>query len=176
MVLWFRTIWVVMISLVRSKMDFQAEARSKYCVRLIDTDFPHFDGMSNGRYFNVMDLARVELVIRAGLLRPMLKNGWFILVGGQSIRYHKTLKRWQRYEVRSQVIGWDDKWFYVSQRFERKGELHAIGVVRALFRDKRGNVAPKDVVTQVGISVSPPLRKEIKNWVEEEKSLLGEGR
>ncbi|CAM6002061.1 unnamed protein product [Sphagnum balticum] len=130
--------------------------------------------MSNGRYFNIMDLARVEHVIRVGIMKQMLRHGWFILVGGQCIRYRKTLKRWQRYEVRSRILGWDNKWFYVTQWFERKGEIYAVGTVRALFRDSKGNIPPDVVAKSAGfLERSPHLDHALSNWLNVETELFG---
>ncbi len=47
--------------------------------------------MNNGRYLTVMDLGRMDLLVRAGLWGPLLCHRWTALLGGATIRYKRPL-------------------------------------------------------------------------------------
>lgn len=119
--------------------------------------------MNNGRYLTLMDLGRFDLVARTGLMRALVRNGWRPLVGAATVRFLRSLSPFQRYELKSRILGWDEKWFYFEQRFERAGQAVAVGWVKGLLRGRDGNVAPRDVVAAVGQSPkSPPLPPEVR--------------
>ena len=47
--------------------------------------------LNAGRYVSFMDIARVELLARMRLLRPVLKRGWRPIVGGSTLTYRKSV-------------------------------------------------------------------------------------
>jgi acyl-CoA thioesterase FadM len=130
--------------------------------------------MNNGRYLTVMDLGRLDFILRAGLFRPVWQNRWAPLVGGATIRYRRSLRPFERYELCTRVLGWDDKWFYLEQRFVRRGELVAVGLVKALFRGRDGNVNCVEAMRMAGHEQpSPPLPAFVATWTELERLSQG---
>src|SRR4051812_35281882 len=65
--------------------------------------------MNNGRYLSIMDLGRLDIILRSGIHRPMLRRRWTPLVGSETIRFRRSLTLFQRYELHSRLVGWDDK-------------------------------------------------------------------
>ena len=129
--------------------------------------------MNNGRYLTIMDLGRFDFILRAGVWKAMRRGGWMALIGAATIRYKRSLAPFQRYRLETRVLGWDDKWFYIEQRFVRGDELCAIGVVRGLFRGREGNVPTGDVLRAAGHAVaSPPLGPVTAAWAELERVAL----
>src|SRR5512134_3012676 len=62
--------------------------------------------MNNARYLSLMDLGRVDLLGRHGLLRLAFRSRWIPVLGAVSIRYARPLRLWQRYELCTRIIGW----------------------------------------------------------------------
>lgn len=60
------------------------------------------------------------------------------------------MKPFQKYRLRSRVVGWDHKWFYMEQRFEVGETLAASAVVKGLFRGSEGNLQPIEVLETLG--------------------------
>lgn len=112
--------------------------------------------MNNGRYLSVMDLGRFDLTFRTGLGRAMLRGRWRPLVGGVTLRYRRSLDPFQAYELHTRVLGWDEKWFFLEQRFIRGGHLMAAGVVKALFRGPAGNVPTAEVARLMDLPPESP--------------------
>jgi acyl-CoA thioesterase FadM len=120
--------------------------------------------MNNGRYLTVMDLGRLDLMIRAGLGTAILKRGWRPMVGAAVIRFRRALAPFERYELRTRIVGWDEKWFWLEQRFERAGELVAAGAVKGLFRNAKGNAPTAEVLDVLGASEPPQIPEWILAW------------
>jgi acyl-CoA thioesterase FadM len=123
--------------------------------------------LNNGRYLALMDLGRFDLLIRGGLFRPMVRLRWRPLLGSAMVRYRRSLQPFQRFQLSSRLVCWDDRWFVFEQRFESRGQLYAMALARGLFRDRQGNVPPSRVLAEAGITdPSPPAPDYVTRWVE----------
>jgi acyl-CoA thioesterase FadM len=138
-----------------------AEARLRFHVLPHDLDFNLH--MNNARYLALMDLGRVDLLNHLGLLRLAFRGRWLPVLGGLTIRYHRPLQLFQGFDLITRIVGWDDKWFYLEQRFERGPKLVAIAHVRALIRGPEGSIPSQEILRALGASLaSPPLPEAVK--------------
>lgn len=141
-------------------------------LRVWPTDLDINAHMNNGRYLTVMDLGRFDLIARTPLAKIMIRSRWRPLVASAMIRYFRSLAPFQKYTLRTRVVGWDEKWFFIEQRFERGETLIAVGFVKVLFRDRSGNVPTGRVLSLAEVDLpSPELPAAVKGWQEAEKSL-----
>jgi len=121
--------------------------------------------MTNGRYFTILDLARVDLMVRSGMWPQLRKQGWYPVVTLETMRFHRSLELWDRYDVATRVIGWDDKHVFIEQAFIRDGAQVALGVVRARFLKRSGGTVPtSDLLQLAGVAQASPVLPE---WVEQ---------
>lgn len=166
MVLLFRTLWKGLTLWLRPPLA--PLGTSVLTFRVWPNDLDVNIHMNNGRFLSVMDLGRFDLSFRTRLGRAMLRNRWTPLVGGLSMRYRRSLAPFERYELHTRLLGWDAKWFFLEQRFLKKGgDLAAEGVVRALFRGKEGNVPVAEVLRQMGYEgPQPDLPEAVRRWAE----------
>lgn len=130
-----------------------------------DLDF--FAHMNNGRYLSLMDSGRWDIVARLGLIGHMRRQRWITVLGGASIRFRRPMRPFQRFELRSRILGWDEKWFYISQRFEADGKVYADAAVRGLFRAPGESVPSAEVLRLVGHKgPSPALPRDVRAWAD----------
>ena len=135
--------------------------------RVLPTDLDFNLHMNNARYLSLMDLGRVDLLNRLGLLRLAFRGHWFPVLGSVSIRYHRPLKFWQRVSLSTRILGWDEKWFYLEQRFQREGKPIATAEVKALVRGPGGSLPTEQVLLAVGERrVSPELGEAVHRLAE----------
>jgi acyl-CoA thioesterase FadM len=114
--------------------------------------------MNNGRYLSLMDIGRLDLTVRAGLAKEMIRRRWMPVLAGVTIRFRKSLQPWQRYELRTRIVSWDEEWFYMEQRFVRGETVHAIAHVKGIFLDRaRKKVPVAEILASVGSDARPPL-------------------
>ena len=141
-------------------------------MRVWPSDLDTFGHVNNGRYLTLMDLGRNNIAIRSGLAKLWWRRKWQPLLGGATIRYRRPLKPFQRYELRTRILCWDDKWFYLEQRFTHRGEVYAVAVVKALLAGPEGKVPPAEIFNSLEAnSESPPMPDAVRRWQEAEASL-----
>lgn len=96
--------------------------------------------VNNGRYLTLMDLGRVQLMLRLGMGRKILAEGWMPVIGSVHMRYRRSLPPFKGFRLETRIVAWDEKWFYIEQKFLAGQELMAVGIVKGLFRSKTGTV------------------------------------
>jgi len=168
--LWFRSLLVLFTVFFRRRLNPLDE--SVLVFRVWPTDLDINFHMNNGRYLTIMDLGRVDLMLRTGLGRLALKRKWSPLVGSATIRFRQSLNPFQRYRLKSRILCWDNKWFFIEQRFVRQNELIAVGLVKGLLRGRSGNIPTAAVLEAMNLRVaSPEIPHSIRLWQESEKGV-----
>jgi acyl-CoA thioesterase FadM len=154
--LWFRMLYHLLLTPWRSRIGVQEV--SSLWLRCWPTDLDVNLHMNNGRYLTLMDLGRLDLVGRSGLLRTMLRRRWRPVLGAAQIRYLKPIAPGQLFRLDTQVVGWEGKWFWIQQRFFVGEQMVADSLVKALFLGPRGSVQVDEVLQALGQpQASPPL-------------------
>ena len=127
-----------------------------------------FGHMNNGRYLQIMDLARVDWMRRCGVADVAVANRWGALLGGQLIRFRRALKPFQRYSVKTRLLGWDERWFFIEHVFETAdGREAAVAISRAALRKSGGWVPTAEMAGAVIPGTpSPELPPAVRRWLE----------
>ncbi|XP_061653661.1 protein THEM6-like [Phyllopteryx taeniolatus] len=94
--------------------DVTAEQVTTGRVAPRDIDMCH---MNNARYLRECDFARFSLYVRNGVFKALRALKASVVVGASTIRYRRPLCIGEAYELRSRVVTWDDKAFFLEQRF-----------------------------------------------------------
>jgi acyl-CoA thioesterase FadM len=165
---------VLTTTMFRARLGLRDTSRVR--LRVLPNDLDLNLHMNNGRYLTVMDLGRIDFLLRAGSLTLFLRKRWQPLVGGTIIRYRFGLRAFQRFEVATRIVGWDEKWFYFEQRVENPHGVAAIALSKALVRDPMGTVEPEVVLRTVGIVAERPhMTDPVSRWLAAEETLhIGE--
>jgi acyl-CoA thioesterase FadM len=133
--------------------------------------------MNNGRFINYMEVGRMELMTRTGFLALGLKNNWIAPVASLRIQYLKSLKTFQPFEVKSQILSYDEKWIYIQHTFTSRGKLIALGHIRAVIKGKNGTVKPQSIIDALGLESNPSataVSPSLHSWFENDQGLLSE--
>lgn len=166
----FRFLWVLTHAFFRPKLKFFDKSVVTFHVLPSDIDMNLH--MTNSRYLSFMDLGRIDLLMRTGVLTQIWKRGWAPVLGASIIRWRRSLWCFQKFEVHTRLLSWDDKWMYVEQKIISDKTLIFQAVLKGLFTSKKGRISMDKVVEYVGDSIqSPPLSKQILLWQEAEDSL-----
>jgi acyl-CoA thioesterase FadM len=154
--LFLRLVWLRLTARFRSRCDLLGPVRTPF--RVFPTDLDVLRHVNNGVYLSILDLARTDLVLRSGLAPLLHERGWFPVVTAESIRFQRSLTLFQRFEVETRILGWDDRSFFVDQRFFRGDQAVATALIAGRFLSHQGSVAPAEVVALAGLDPgSPPL-------------------
>ena len=121
--------------------------------------------MNNGRFLSFMDLGRIYLLAQLGLLKPVLRNRWQPVVAAVDINYLRPLDPFQQFRLETQLLTWDEKYFYVEQRFIAAGRLRASALVKGLLLQGRNPVPSQSVLALLDPSLRPPEPDAVlRNW------------
>lgn len=168
MSLLFRLLLLIFTSRRRSRLNVLDTCVTPFRVWLNDLDV--LLHMNNGRYLTILDLARVDLMMRSGLWRQLNAQRWYPVVTLETIRFHRSLELGNRYDVRTRVIGWDEKHVFIEQGFVRDNVEIALAVVRARFLKRSGGIATTAELMQLaGVTQpSPELPEWVARWSDAE--------
>ncbi|RDH84668.1 MAG: thioesterase [endosymbiont of Galathealinum brachiosum] len=160
--LYLRLLILLIKSYWKPRLDLMDKSILKFYVLPNDLDINMH--MNNGRYNSIMDLGRADIMLRTGLLRIIYRKKWFGLVGSIHTRFRRPLKPFQKYELHSQVIYWDDKWIWIEQKIFSKGKLISSALVQTIIRSKSKNIASPELMELMGFYYpSPEITEEIKH-------------
>lgn len=140
---------------------------SRVVFRVMPNDCDINFHMNNGRYLSFMDLGRVHLMKQSGLLTAILREKWMPVLAAAEIKFVRSLAPLQRFELVTRLVSWDEKYFYLEQKFEANEKLCAHAFVKGVFL-KAGRVVPnQDVVAAIGYrDTAPAMPDELRLWAE----------
>ena len=147
------------------RTELFAESRLSFHVLPNDCDVNFH--MNNGRYLTFMDLGRLHMVAQIGLLGPVIRNRWMPVLAAAEVNFIRQIRPFQKFDLVTRLVTWDDKYAYMEQRFEADGALCAHAFVKGLFLGKGGRVSNTEVVAVLGYTGAPPAMPEtLRLWAE----------
>ena len=139
---------------------------SRVPFRVLPNDLDVQKHMNNGVYLSLMDLGRIDLMVRSGVWGELTARGYYPVIVSSTITYRRSLELWQTYELETRMVGIDDIAGYVEQRFVRDGEICARAVIKARFLKKSGGIVPIPELAELfGLDpVNHPLPAWLAEW------------
>ena len=134
--LWWRMLLLRLRWLRAPRADLWGTVRTPF--RVVPTDLDLLLHMNNGKYLTLMDLGRMDLMVRSGMWAKLSRRGWFPVVAAQTITYRKSLKLGQRFDLYTRALGVDDRCVYVEQTFCVGETVYAHAIIRSRFLKKTG--------------------------------------
>lgn len=131
--------------------------------RVLPNDLDPLGHMTNGRYLTIMDIGRMDLMLRSGFWSKLKEQGWYPVVAGQTITYRKSLQPWQRFELRTRTVGVDDGWVYMEQNFCVGSTVYAQAFVRARFLKRSGGSVEHDELVKLAGGI--PAASQVPEWL-----------
>lgn len=171
--LW-RFIYILLFSRFNTPTQFMHEGSTRF--RVLPTDIDVLLHLNNGRYFSLMDLARINFMIRNGIFAKLKKHHIYPVVASEMIRFKKSLPLFSAFAITTQLLGWDNKFFYIRHTVKRHGEIYAFALMKACFLTKNGTaITTADVLHYADITEnSPPLPSWVHTWMDAEQTFYHE--
>ena len=134
--------------------------------RVLPTDLDVLMHVNNGVYLSMMDVARVDLMNRAGLMGKLAAKRWYPVVVAETSQFRKSLPLMDTFVISTTVLGWDEKAMLLQQDFIRRGDVIASAVVRSRFLVRGGGaVDPSELAALAGVpGKSPALAESVARW------------
>lgn len=167
--IWLRVIITFVKSFFQPKIAPTDVLHTRMIVGLTEADLKY---VSNARYLLFMEVGRLEMMLRTGIFKFAREKHWLPLVASQTVRYERPLRRFQRFTLKSRLTAWDDKWFFIEHKIERRGKLMAFALVKCGFRGPEGVVSPVAAFAELGTTTTPTsLPPYATRWEESEVML-----
>ncbi|XP_010964651.2 protein THEM6 [Camelus bactrianus] len=140
-------------------------AEQSYAGRVLPSDLDLLLHMNNARYLREADVARAAHLARCGVLGALRSLGARAVLAASCARYRRSLRLLEPFEVRTRLLGWDDRAFYLEARFISLRD----GFVCALVRSRQHvlGTSPERVVQHLcKRRVEPPeLPEDLQHWI-----------
>jgi acyl-CoA thioesterase FadM len=88
--------------------------RTVISMRVLPTDLDVLWHVNNGVYFSFMDFGRWDAIFRNGAYDEARARGWYSVVAGETIKFKRSLKLWDRFELETAIRGHDERYFTSS--------------------------------------------------------------
>ncbi|WP_323127512.1 acyl-CoA thioesterase [Brevibacterium limosum] len=121
-----------------------------------------FMHLNNGKYFSIMDLGRLDMMVRSGAWQAMRDRGWTGVVSAETISFRKSLKLWQSYSLETKVCGVDERTVFFEQRMVVDGEIFARAFVATRLISENGTLTRDDLGDAFGM---PEIEPELPDWI-----------
>jgi len=167
--LWLRAIAVIVSTFFRPKLPFGGPSVLTFRVWPHDLDINVH--MNNARYMALMDLGRLDLIVRCGLWRTVFRQAWQPVIAASLVRFKKPLKPFQPFTLTSRVLGWDERWIYIEHVIATDEAVACHAVVRGAFVKKGAVIPPEQVAAAADMSdPSPSLPEWLPAWREADRA------
>jgi len=121
--------------------------------------------LNNGRYLTFMDLGRTHLLAQIGLLGKLLQNRWAPVLSAAEINYLRPIQPFQKFDLSTRLLTWDEKYFYMEQRFVVGGQLCAVALVKGLFLHRGKRVQSRAILAALHLdSTAPDMPEVVRHW------------
>jgi len=137
MYVWFRLARMALTAKTRGPYRMGGESRLAF--RCLPTDIDANLHLNNARYMMLADVGRIDIFLRAGLLRLARERGWAPMLGGLQTVFVREIRLWRRFEVVSTVETWQGTQVIGGHRFVLEdGRTAAQVLTTAGIYDRRG--------------------------------------
>ena len=162
-----RLLWLRLTVGRKSRLGFGDVDRLPMRARLTDLD--QLRHVNNGVFLSMMDLGRVDLMMRTGVWKKLMDAGYYPVVAAQTITYRKSLQWRQKFVLETRMAGFHDKALFVEQRFVVDGEIFARAFVKARFLKRTGGTVPVEELNALaGVDLTLiPLEAWVRRWADD---------
>jgi hypothetical protein len=164
-----RVIWHVLKARRQPPLATLTEAHiSQHMCWPHDLDF--WLELNNGRALSLYDIGRIAMAQRGGLIDVLRRERWGLTMAGSSTRFRRRIHGFEKFEMRSRALCWDDKFIYLEQSmWKTNGECASHVLYRAAVTDRNGIIPPQRVLEAMGQeAVSPEMPYWISEWCKTE--------
>lgn len=129
--------------------------------RVLPHDMGWRDHLPNYRY-----LSFIELNVQQWLQQQTMIEGMGWIISSQQMTYLKEVKFLDKMTVKSQVLGWDSKYFYFRHEFFVKNQLTGVALTKFVLVDNNKNVLSTSLLTDKPEQTHPVIDSWLANQQE----------
>jgi acyl-CoA thioesterase FadM len=166
---WLRILIIIIRARFRKKTSPDEEISLNFRVRIADVDLSI---MSNTAILAITELGRWDYAVRTGFLKYARKNKLYLPLASISAQFRRPLKRFQKFQLRTQLIYWDEKWIYFIHRIVRKEKTIAVALAKVTLKKGKERIPLERVFSDLNWQIEPKERSEMLDRFEKGETLL----
>ena len=176
--LWLRLLWVWVRAVCGARLDIPFGI-SKIDMIVLPNDLDVNLHMNNGRYLTLMDLGRLDLFIRSGLMGALKGTGWIPVLSAAKVRFRREMRLWQRFRIETRIVYWAETSFVMEHRCIMAGKgnvetVAAMALMRGGIYDRKARcfVPVAQLFGLLGVTQpAPPLTDDVRAFLDAEEAL-----
>lgn len=160
--LWLRLIWYVITARWRPEISLP-EGRSILRFRVWPHDLDTSLHLNNGRYLTLMDQGRLDLMVKGGLWRAVLRHRWTPVATAVKIRFRREIRLFEPFRIETRILAWDATHVIIEQVFlfeqgRRKDAIAAHALFKGGLYDRtdKAFVPVERLMREAGVIASSP--------------------
>lgn len=166
-----RTLWVFIFR--RSRPRAHLDEVTRVSMRVLPIDLDILWHVNNGVYLSYMDFGRWDMIFRNGVYDLARRKNWYSVVAGETIKFKRSLRLWDKFEIETRIVGHDEKNFFIAQKFFCRGQEMASALVRIRFLKKSGGaVTPREVLNEFSHEMRNEAQDLSQDWLGLESKYL----
>ncbi|MDQ3232081.1 MAG: thioesterase family protein, partial [Pseudobdellovibrionaceae bacterium] len=112
--------------------------------------------LTNSRYASFCDLARIGAMFDQGSLTKLLREGCTPVITAQEAVHYKEIAPLQKFQVKSTILGWDERFWIFRHDFYQKGQLKASVLAKGIFVRRKKLIPFAKVLEIAGHQLTSP--------------------
>ncbi len=176
--LWLRCLLLFFSIAFRPKLMGPRDV-STIWLRVFPSDLDINLHVNNGRYLTLMDLGHLDILLRGGVWRVLMKTGWMPVFSAAKIRFRRELKLFQKFRLETRIVYWDETSFVIQHRLmipqPQGGDVAAaVALKRGGFYDRKASafMPAARLFALLGYEAeTPPLGEDVKAFLEAEDAM-----
>ncbi len=160
-------LWRFIITFFKGKIRNKAllGETTKISMRVMPMDLDFLFHVNNGVYFSYLDHGRMDMIFRNGIYEVCRENSWYGVVASESMKFYKSLKMFNKFEIETTGRGFDNKYFFVHQKIISQGKVMASAIVKIRFLKKSGGaVSPQEIFNKLNQTPQNNLGNLSEEW------------
>jgi len=144
---WLRVLRTWQGAVGKARVDLLATTTIR--LRVWPNDLDLYRHVNNGRYLTLADLARMDWFLRTGVYAAARHHQAYPVIGDAIAKFRRDLRLFDRFEIQTRMMGWDDRWGFLEHRFVRAGRIIGMVAIRGVFKSPTGAVNPQLLLAQL---------------------------
>jgi acyl-CoA thioesterase FadM len=128
--------------------------------------------MNNTAMLAITELGRWDYMVRTGFLKYARTNKLYLPLASISAQFRRPLKRFQKFQLTTRIIYWDEKWIYISHRIVRKEKTIAVALAKATLKKGKERLPFQRVISDLNWEMRSERRPEMVDVFEKGETLF----
>ncbi|MFY0687564.1 MAG: thioesterase family protein [Cyclobacteriaceae bacterium] len=168
---WIRLVAAMVSAKFKTKLSLSETVVLPFRVWVTDIDV---SVMNHAAIMTVMELGRIDFMVRTNFLKLARKYKWFYPSQAISVQFYKPLKMFQKAELLTRVSFIDEKWIYMEQKIVRNGKDVAACLVKGTIKKGRATVPTSEIANALGIDQMPDQNYDLIDTFQLENEQMNE--